>query len=182
MKRHFIGRLRVATLAAALPFVAQTTWAHGMGGSGGGHSSGGFHSSGSFHSGSHNFAFHHGGEHFHHDGDHFHHDRDHFFHHRHFFDDDFFFGFSYPFYGYPYYGYPYDYGYYDYSGESYDSQYWSDLTGAVQTELTRAGYYHGAIDGVYGPDTASAIRAYRKAKGLPVTGQIDRKLLKSLDI
>ncbi len=108
--------------------------------------------------------------------------RDHFFHHRHFFDDDFFFGFSYPFYGYPYYGYPYDYGYYDYSGESYDSQYWSDLTGAVQTELTRAGYYHGAIDGVYGPDTASAIRAYRKAKGLPVTGQIDRKLLKSLDI
>ena len=175
MKRHFIGRLRTVILAAALPFVAQTTWAHGMGGSGGVHSSGGFHS------GSHHFAFHHDGGHFHHDGDHFH-DRDHFFHHRHFFDDDFFFGFSYPFYGYPSYGYPYDYGYYDYSGESYDSQYWSDLTGAVQTELTRAGYYHGAIDGVYGPDTASAIRAYRKAKGLPVTGQIDRKLLKSLDI
>jgi putative peptidoglycan binding protein len=175
MKRHFIGRLRIAILAAALPFVAQTTWAHGMGGGGGFHGGGGgFHSSGGFHSGSHNFALHHDGDRFHHDGDRF--------HRHHFFDDRFFFGFSYPFYGYPYYDYPYDYGYYDYSGESYNSQYWSDLTGAVQTELARAGYYHGAIDGVFGPDTAHAIRAYRKAKGLPVTGQIDRTLLKSLDI
>jgi len=183
MKRYFIGRLRVAILAAALPVAAQAAWAHGMGGSGGGHSSGGFHSSGSFHSGSHNFAFHHDGDHFfHHDGDHFRHDGDHFFHHRHFFDDRFFFGFSYPFYGYPYYDYPYDYGYNDYSREPYNNQYWSDLTGAVQTELASAGYYHGGIDGVYGPDSACAIRAYRRAKGLPVTGQIDRTLLKSLDI
>lgn len=83
---------------------------------------------------------------------------------------------------YPYYDYPYDYGYYDYSGEAYNNQYWSDLTGAVQTELARDGYYRGAIDGVFGPDTARAIRAYRRAKGLPVTGQIDRTLLKSLDI
>jgi len=175
MKRYFIGRLRVAIFAAALPVVAQAAWAHGMGGSGGGHSSGGFHSSGSFHSGSHNFAFHH-------DGDHFRHDGDRFFHHHHFFDDRFFFGFSYPFYGYPYYDYPYDYGYNDYSREPYNNQYWSDLTGAVQTELASAGYYHGGIDGVYGPDSARAIRAYRRAKGLPVTGQIDRTLLKSLDI
>ena len=71
LKRYFIGRLRVAILAAALPVAAQAAWAHGMGGSGGGHSSGGFHSSGSFHSGSHNFAFHHNGDHFRHDGDHF---------------------------------------------------------------------------------------------------------------
>ncbi|MGA8482149.1 MAG: peptidoglycan-binding protein, partial [Chthoniobacterales bacterium] len=72
--------------------------------------------------------------------------------------------------------------YYDYSVEAYNNQYWSDLTGAVQTELARDGYYRGAIDGVFGPDTARAIRAYRRAKGLPVTGQIERTLLKSLDI
>jgi hypothetical protein len=76
------------------------------------------HSSGSFHSsGSHNFGFHH-------DGDHF--------FHRH---DRFFFGFGYPFYGYPYYYYPDDYGYYGYSGAPYSDQYWSDLTAAVQRNL-----------------------------------------------
>jgi putative peptidoglycan binding protein len=139
-----------------------------------------------FHSGGFGGGFHS----FHHDGDHFdhHHDFDHhrdFDHHHHFDDRFFLFGFGYPYYGYPY--YPYDYGYYDYgysdySGAQYRDQYWSDLTAAVQTELTRAGYYHGAIDGVFGPDTAHAVRAYRRAKGLPVTSQIDRGLLKSLNI
>ncbi len=112
---------------------------------------GGFHSSGS-----HNFAFHRGGDHFVH-----HHDGDHFFH-RH---DRFFFGFGYPFYGYPDYYYPYDYGYYDYSGAPSDDQYWSDLTAAVQTELARDGYYHGAIDGVVcsAPEAPTANKARASA-------------------
>jgi hypothetical protein len=164
----FIGWLRATLLAAVLLFAIPAAWAHGMGGAGGFHGSGGFHSSGS-----HNFAFHHGGDRFFHR-----HDGDHFFH-RH---DRFFFGFGYPFYGYPDYYYPYDYGYYDYSGAPSDDQYWSDLTAAVQTELARDGYYHGAIDGVVSSDTLRAIRAYRKAKGLPVNTQIDRRLLRSLDI
>jgi hypothetical protein len=164
------------------------------GGMGGGGHSGGMRGVDHF-SGGHNFAFHREGDHFfRHDGDHFdhrhdfdhHHDFDHRhdFNHRHRdFDDRFFlFGFGYPYYGYPYDYYPYDYGYSDYYGSSYDDQYWSDLTAAVQTELARAGYYHGAIDGAVDSDTVRAIRAYRKAKGLPVTGQIDRRLLKSLDI
>jgi hypothetical protein len=155
-------------LAPLLLFATPAAWSHGMGGSGG------FHSSGSFHSfGSHNFGFHHEGDHFFR-----HHDRDHFFHDH----DRFFFGFGYPFYGYPYYYYPYDYGYYGYSGAAYSDEYWSDLTAAVQTELARNGYYHGAIDGVVSSDTLRAIRAYRKAKGLPVNSQIDRRLLRSLDI
>jgi hypothetical protein len=176
MNRYFVGLLRAAILAAALPFAAQAAGTHGMGGGG------------SFHSSGHNFAFHHDGDRFfhHHDGDHFfhHHDGDHFFHHHDhfFFRNSFFFGFGYPYYGYPYYYYPYDYGYYDYSGGPYTDQYWSDLTAAVQTELARAGYYHGAIDGAVGVDTVRAIRAYRKARGLPVTSQIDRRLLRSLDI
>jgi Putative peptidoglycan binding domain len=87
-----------------------------------------------------------------------------------------------PYYGYPYDYYPYDYGYYDYYGATSGDQYWSDLTATVQTELARTGYYHGAIDGAFGPDTARAVRAYRRAKGLPVTSQIDRGLLKSLNI
>jgi hypothetical protein len=161
------GWFRAVILAPLLLFVSPVAWSHGMGGSGG------FHSSGSFHfSGSHNFGFHHDGNRFfhHHDGDHFFHDH-----------DRFFFGFGYPFYGYPYY-YPYDYAYYGYSGEQYSDQYWSDLTAAVQTELARDGYYHGAIDGVVSSDTLRAIRAYRKAKGLPVNSQIDRRLLRSLNI
>jgi Putative peptidoglycan binding domain len=98
-------------------------------------------------------------------------------------DDRFFlFGFGYPYYGYPYDYYPYDYGYSDYYGAPYNDQYWSDLTAAVQTELARAGYYHGAIDGAVSSDTVRAIRAYRKARGLPVSSQIDRRLLRSLDI
>ena len=65
---------------------------------------------------------------------------------------------------------------------AYSDQYWTDLTAAVQTELARGGYYHGAIDGVVSSDTLRAIRVYRKAKGLPVNSQIDRRLLRSLDI
>jgi putative peptidoglycan binding protein len=182
-----IGWLRGTLLGALLLFAIPSAWAHSMGG--GFHSGGmggGFHSMGGEgrSSGGRNFAFHHNGGHFfHHDGAHFfRHDRDHFFHHHHHFDDRFFFAFDFPYYGYPYDYYPYDYGYYDYYGSSYDDQYWSDLTAAVQTELNRAGYYYEAIDGAFGPDTARAVRAYRRANGLPVTSQIDRGLLKSLNI
>jgi hypothetical protein len=161
MKTHFAGWLRGTLLAALLTYAAQAARAHGHGGSMGSHFSG-----------SHGFAFHHDHDHF------FHHDRDH--DHDRFFRNRFFFGFGYP-YWYPY--YPYDYGYYyDYYGASYSDQYWTDVTAAVQTELARDGYYHGQIDGVVSSDTVRAIRAYRKAKGLPVTSQIDRRLLKSLDI
>jgi hypothetical protein len=160
MKKYFVGLLRATLLAAALPFVAQAAWAHDRGGS--------------HFSGSHGFAFHH------HDGDRFHHDHDRFFRHR------FFFGFGYPFFGYPdYYPYGYydsPYGYYSDAGSGYNDQYWSDLTAAVQSELAGSGYYHGPVNGVVTADTVRAIRAYRKAKGLPVSGQIDTRLLKSLNI
>jgi len=40
----------------------------------------------------------------------------------------------------------------------------------VQEALQSAGFYNGAIDGVWGSDSRSATRAYQKSKGLPVAG------------
>jgi peptidoglycan hydrolase-like protein with peptidoglycan-binding domain len=44
---------------------------------------------------------------------------------------------------------------------------------AVQQDLATAGYYDGAIDGVYGPQTVAAVEALQTASGLPVTGAVD---------
>jgi len=97
-------------------------------------------------------------------------------------------GFGYPSYGYgyPYYGsYPYGYGYYTrpravvYS----DRGLTDDATvAAVQRRLARGGYYRGAIDGVIGNGTRSAIAAYERNNGLPVDGRIDRQLLATLGL
>src|SRR5438876_1093834 len=35
----------------------------------------------------------------------------------------------------------------------------------LQRRLARAGYYHGAIDGIMGPETRSAIRAFERSSG-----------------
>ena len=53
---------------------------------------------------------------------------------------------------------------------------------SVQSELARRGYYHGAIDGVIGSGSIQAIRGFQAAQGLPVTGQIDPRLLKALGV
>jgi hypothetical protein len=98
------------------------------------------------------------------------------------------YGYGYPGfgYGYPYYGsYPYGYGYYStpraviYS----DTGLTDDATvAAVQRRLARAGYYHGAIDGVIGNGTRSAIRAFERNNRLPVDGRIDRQLLATMGL
>lgn len=49
-----------------------------------------------------------------------------------------------------------------------------DYTAALQQALTDAGYYTGAIDGIYGPSTQAAVEALQKAHGLPVTGWVDK--------
>jgi hypothetical protein len=111
-------------------------------------------------------------------------------------------GFGFPFFGYPYYGYyPYDYGYgygygypygYDYyggygygygdQGYGYGDQgygYSGRNRGGssvvqLQRRLARAGYYHGAIDGIMGPETRRAIRAYERSRNQREYGMIDR--------
>ena len=112
------------------------------------------------------------------------------------------FGYGYPFgyggFGYPYYGgfgygYPYYGGVsatfytngYQPSGYGSQQQYQSgngSVNARVQQRLAREGYYHGAIDGVIGSGTRSAIRAYERANGLPVDGRIDSQLLGRLGV
>ena len=104
----------------------------------------------------------------------------------------FFGGFGYPFfYGYPYYGYypydyygygydPYGYGYdnqsgygygdqgYGYGGQGYgygDRNRGGSSIAQLQRRLARAGYYRGSIDGIMGPGTRRAIRAYESSRG-----------------
>jgi hypothetical protein len=95
------------------------------------------------------------------------------------------FGLGYPYYGYPYYdGYPYDYGYYTPGTNYYTARGITDdaTVAAVQRRLARGGYYHGAIDGVMGPGTRSAIRAFERNNRLPVDGVIDRQLLRTMGL
>jgi peptidoglycan hydrolase-like protein with peptidoglycan-binding domain len=48
---------------------------------------------------------------------------------------------------------------------------------AVQTELQARGYYRYKIDGIVGPITHAAIRAFQADAGLPVDGELDPDLL-----
>ena len=76
---------------------------------------------------------------------------------------------------YPYYyGRPYPYAYRGYYGPGYSS------SASVQAALAHKGYYHGAVDGIIGPQSREAIRSYQASHGLAVTGNIDRSLLRSL--
>jgi len=90
-----------------------------------------------------------------------------------------------PSYGNPYYGNPY-YGSSYYGSAYYGNPYYenrdprSSATKAVQAALARRGYYRGAIDGALGPETRNAIRSFQAHQGLPVTGQMDGRLIRAL--
>src|SRR6266487_2461529 len=103
-------------------------------------------------------------------------------------------GFGYPYYWnwYPYWGwgvpYAFNYGYYSYGynpSYGYNYDYYSDPTYGygyadrssivqLQRRLARAGYYYGAIDGIMGPQTRRAIRAYERTHNQREYGAIDR--------
>lgn len=120
------------------------------------------------------------------------------------------YGYGYPYYGYSYgpsvsfgFGYPYDYGYYGYnnyypynygygynyrSSYNYGSYYYNNGYGngslviAVQSRLARMGYYRGPIDGIMGPGTSFAIRAYERDHGLRVDGAISGPLVRNMGV
>jgi peptidoglycan hydrolase-like protein with peptidoglycan-binding domain len=52
----------------------------------------------------------------------------------------------------------------------------------VQRALSGAGYYRGAIDGVIGPRTRAAIRAYERDNNLSPDGELDDNLLNALGV
>lgn len=93
-------------------------------------------------------------------------------------------------YGYGYSYYPYGYSYYPYSygySSAYRPVYRGQATGGnvtvrVQERLARAGYYHGAIDGVMGPETRRAIRTYERTHNLRVDGVISGQLLGTMGL
>ncbi|NWO08512.1 MAG: peptidoglycan-binding protein, partial [Alteromonadaceae bacterium] len=51
---------------------------------------------------------------------------------------------------------------------------------ALQKRLTAQGYDTQGADGVIGPDTRAAIRAYQSATGASVTGDPSKALLRNL--
>jgi len=173
MKLHF---LLVGGVAMGLLISAPDSMAHGGGGFGGGGGRGGgggnlFHGGGHF-----GGQFHGGG---------FHGGRGRFFHRGRFFGPGFaFYGYGYPWWwdwDYPYYSAGY-YGYDPYYSGSYEGDHDPRLTStrAVQAALAWQGYYSGRIDGVMGPETREAIRAFQQNRGLPVTGRIDSGLIDAL--
>ena len=89
------------------------------------------------------------------------------------------FGFPF-FYPYPYYGY-YPYAYYGYNDYGYGYGNANTVV-EVQRRLARAGYYHGAIDGIMGPQTRRAIRAYERDHNMAAYGWIDRQLLTTMGL
>jgi localization factor PodJL len=54
------------------------------------------------------------------------------------------------------------------------------LVKKIQTLLADAGYDPGPADGVAGPKTVDAVRAYQRTVGVPDTGAIDKNLMASL--
>lgn len=54
---------------------------------------------------------------------------------------------------------------------------WQKLVSSIQTQLKILALYHGPEDGIYGPNTRSAIMLYEENIGLPVTGEPSRELL-----
>ena len=106
--------------------------------------------------------------------------RAHFFHNRFFvFDDGFWVGLDDGFYPYDYYGY----GDPSYYGDNESADPYSDSTvSAAQSKLAGQGYYRGPIDGVYGPQTRTALTRYQRTRGLQGTGTLSPATLRALGI
>jgi hypothetical protein len=147
------------------------TWGGHGGGAWGGHGRGAWGGHGRFAWGGRGHGFHHG---------------------RRFFGPGLgFYDFGYPWWwddsGYPYYPYPSQYYGDPYYGDTYygdpyygNSDPRSSAAKALQAALARRGYYHGSVDGVLGPETRNAIRSFQAHQGLPVTGQVDGRLIRAL--
>ncbi len=55
-----------------------------------------------------------------------------------------------------------------------------DTIKRVQAQLKRDGEYKAQVDGIFGPKTRSALRAYQSKEGLPATGALDAATLQKL--
>lgn len=55
-----------------------------------------------------------------------------------------------------------------------------ELMSSVQQKLKSLGYYEGEVDGIYGSQTAAAIRRYQYANKLRITGELNEQTLDHL--
>lgn len=85
----------------------------------------------------------------------------------------------YPYYAYDY--YPYDY-YTDVEPGNYAAQQADPNVSAVQNDLAQLGYYNGAIDGVFGAETRTALTRYQIDQHLQVTGSLTNETMQSLGL
>ena len=58
----------------------------------------------------------------------------------------------------------------------------SSMVVRVQAALMRRGLYNGDIDGLLGPNTRAALRAFQQIEGIPQTGRMDIETLTRLGI
>lgn len=58
----------------------------------------------------------------------------------------------------------------------------STMVVRVQAALMRRGFYNGDIDGLLGPKTRAALRAFQQTEGIPQTGRMDIETLTRLGI
>jgi hypothetical protein len=94
-----------------------------------------------------------------------------------------------PYYSYDYYPYDYYPGYYTDVEPYYEAD---GVNGnvpapdpnvtAVQPDLSKLGYYHGSIDGLYGRATRDAVAHYQTDHQLAVTGTLTTQTLQALGI
>lgn len=54
------------------------------------------------------------------------------------------------------------------------------FTAGLQTDLTSLGYFSGKVDGIYGPETVDAVKAFQAEVGLPETGLPDPATQKAM--
>ena len=52
----------------------------------------------------------------------------------------------------------------------------------VQVELSRRGFSGGPIDGIRGPQSSAALRAFQRAQGIPESGELDERTARALEM
>ena len=62
------------------------------------------------------------------------------------------------------------------------SSYDADVVRSAQASLRDRGYDPGSVDGVWGPNTETALRRFQQANGLTQTGALDNSTLNALGV
>ena len=58
----------------------------------------------------------------------------------------------------------------------------TNMVQRIQTRLQQQGLYRGKVDGVWGPETRTAVRDFQQAHGLRPTGLIDSQTMADLQL